>query len=244
MELGTDKATQTQEDQKPIGKVLTEAEVQALLKQKEDELSKKIEEATKEAASKEKAKLYDTIEASKKAAAEMEKKLKEVEAAEEAKRKEAEQKVKDEMDAKERLKILEDQQQEDKKRFQEILDIRSTEFQSELKKRDLAIIREKLISEAKGEIIPEMVQGNSEEELVQAAEKSRARFKEIIDAQKKQFADTLIKDGKIPHPDGSDKITERDKSVSSSGQKSLQDIFSMPKEDFLKYKDEILSTLK
>lgn len=235
---------QTDPNAQGTGKTLAEAEVQALLKQKEEEFNSKLEEAKKEAASKEKAKLYDTIEAAKKSAAENEKKIKEIEAKAEAERKAEEQKIKDEMDAKERLKLLEAQQEENTKRFNEMMELKTSQFESELKKRDLAVMREKLISEARGEIIPEIVQGNSEEELVQAAEKARARFREIAEAQRKQFADTLIKEGKIPGPDGSDKITEGDKSKSASGQKSLQDIFSMTKDDFLKYKDSVLSQYK
>ena len=228
----------------PSEKVLTESEVQALLKKKEEELTAAIDEAKKDAASKEKAKLYDTIEKAKTQAAEYEKQLKEFQAVEEEKRKAEEQRIKDEMDAKERMKIIENELDSSKKRFSEMLDLKDKEFNAELKKRDLAILRERLISEAKGEIIPEMVQGSTEEELKAAADLARTRYKDIVEAQKKQIVESLIKDGKIPSPDGTGKITESDKTAVSGGIKSSQEIFGMSEAEFQEYSKSVLSQYK
>lgn len=222
--------------------VMTKDEVAKLLADQAAEFTAKMEAAVKEAASKEKEKLYDTIDKYKKDTEALTAKAKAEEDEKNRILKEEADKKKEELDAKERVKQLEVELEKTAKRFEEVMEIKDKQFTSELTKRDLAIIREKLIGEANGAIIPELVQGNTEEELRKSAESAKARFSEIVTAQKKQVEDELIRAGKIPGPDGKNKET-KETHGDPTRVKSMKEIFGMPDDDFIKYKDEYLKSL-
>ncbi len=111
-------------------------------------------------------------------------------------------------------------------------------MKNELRKRDLAILRERLIADSRGEIIPELVQGNSEEELHKAAESAKVRYKEIVENQRKQLTDELIRTGKLPGPDGKDK--KKEETSLGAGIKSTKEVWELGDDEFLKYKESVL----
>jgi hypothetical protein len=218
--------------------ILTKEEVQALLDKQKEDFDKTLKEAVKEAASKEKEKLYDTVEKYKKDLEVLAVSAKKEQEEKDKLLKAEEDKKKEEMSAKDRVTQLEVEMTKTTKRFEEAISLKDVEFKGELAKRDLEIFKEKLIAEAKGEIISEMVKGTSEEELKQSAEQSKVRYKEIVENQKKQLTDELVRLGKIPGPDGKDK---QDQTPGVSGdERSVADIFTMPEEEFSAYKDEVL----
>ena len=218
-------------------KTYTAEELKTILDSKDQEVQEKIAAAVKDAASKEKEKLYDTVEKYKKDLEVLAKKAEAEEAEKQKLLQMEEEKKKAELSAKERVAELEKDLEKTSKRFEEVIGIKDLEFKEALRKRDLAILRERLVADAKGEIIPELVQGDSEEQINKAAELARLRYKEIVENQKKQLTDELIRTGKIPGPDGKDK---KDNPTDLSGGKSIKEVFELPDEDFLKYKDEVL----
>jgi hypothetical protein len=218
--------------------VVSKEEMAVVLKKQREEFDAEKKKAIEDAASREKAKLYDTIEKHKTDLETLSKKVKEDEEKKSKEAAELEAKRKDELDAKARIAELEKSQDEMRERFSTVLDLENKKFTAELEKRDLALFREKLISEAKGEIIPELVSGKSKEELEQTAELAKERYKTILENSKKQTIDELIKSGKIPGPDGKDKKpqdTDR-----PAGSPDLREIFAKAPEDFKKYADSYL----
>jgi hypothetical protein len=216
-------------------KLLTAEEVQKLIADKEEEIKKKQLEATNNAVSIEKDKLYATINKHKSEKEALEKELESFRLVEEEKRKKEEEKKKEEMDAKERLKLLEKKQEDDSKRFSEVMEIKEKEFQAQLKKRDLAIYREKKIAEASGAIIPELVDGNNEEEIDKSVELARQRYLNIVEATKKKVTEEVLVNGQLPEPDGKDKKPDE---VSDSSGGDWRNLMSMSDEEFLKKKVE------
>ena len=215
----------------------TADEIKIMMDVKDNELQEKIAVAVKEAASKEKEKLYDTVEKYKKDLETLANKAEMEEVEKQKLLQEESDKKKAELSAQERVAELEKDLDKTSKRFEEVINIKDLEFKEALRKRDLAILRERLVAEAKGEIIPELVQGDSEEQINEAAELARLRYKEIVENQKKQLTDELIRTGKIPGPDGKDK---KDTTTDLTGGRSIKEVFELPEEDFIKYKDEVL----
>lgn len=232
-----EEPTQTQPETKEldVSKIVEEVsnKVKTEYETRFEELRKASEENLKKAVQSEKTKLYDSLEKEKKEKKALENKLEELLKNQPVK---TEDKKEDTGAIEAKLSALEKQREEDRKRFEEILSKTSVGFQEELKKRDLEALKFKLIAEANNEVIPEIITGNSVEELKESFEKAKLRYKEVEEKSKKTLLENLIKEGKIPEQD----VTKK----TNSGQTtkvnaSLQDIFTMSAEEFEKYKDVI-----
>jgi predicted RNase H-like nuclease (RuvC/YqgF family) len=214
-------------------------EVEKLLKDKEKEIKELSQKAIVEAVGTEKQKLYATIEKEKEEKLRLEKELEEFRQEEAKKKEEEEEKRREELEVRDLVKEIEEKQVKESKRFQEILDLREKEYKTELLKRDLAIFRERKIAEANGRIIPELVQGNSEEEISQSVELAKQRYIDIVEGTKKEVTAQFLKDGKIPGPDGKDKkIENEDPAQPSDAPKRNKELWEMSDEQFKEYKEK------
>lgn len=213
-------------------------EVDKLVDESTRKVMEEFDKKLKDVASTEKNKLYETIQKEKNEKEALAKRLSSFEEAEKAKKVEEEQKRKEELDVKERLTELESKTTSDNKRFQELLDIKDKEFQARLKQRDLEVYREKKVAEAKGNVIPELVRGESVEEIDKAYNVAVTRYEEIRDGEKKKIEADLVKNGKIPGPDVQ-KDDSGGNTTTSSG-KNWGDIHNMSPEEFEKHKDNVL----
>lgn len=216
-----------------------------------------IEKKIKEAVEIEKRKLYDSLGATKKEAKEALEKLEKYEKekqdlenqkkeAEEKKRKELEAQERDKMDLKERLAQLEESLQNKDSQLQMTLEKQKETFQEELKKRDLELKREQILSQHKGEIVPDLVRGNSVEELEKSVEQAKNRYQEIYEQAKKSLEESSINNGKLPTSSGQNKVPNTEGNPAGSGgntdgAKSYEEIAAMSPEEFKKYKDKVLA---
>jgi len=213
-------------------------EVEALIKAREAEIKAEKDEAAKKIIETEKAKLYDTIEAEKKKSSDLEKIIRDRKNEEDEKKKAEDQKMNDELEAKEQVRLLAKKLEDDSKRFQDIVELKDAEYKGELRKRDLEIYKEKLITSYNGAIIPEMVSGKTEEELNQAVEVAAERYKQIAERSKQEIMDEAVKNGKLPKPGDLDNSLKK-----TSGAKDWKEVMEMPKEDYEAYKKSIFDAL-
>lgn len=211
-------------------------EIKKAILEKEKEWQEKTADMIAKAVSTEKEKLYDTIEKVKGEKEKLEKELSKTMSEKEKERIAEEEKKKAEMDAIERVQLLETKQAEDSKRFQDVMQMKETEWQEELKKRDLAVYREKKINESNGLIIPELVQGKTTEEIDRAVELAKQRYIAIVESTKKQAMDEMLKNGKLPGPDGKDKKDESGSGATGETRPDWQRLMTMTNEDFVKEK--------
>lgn len=170
-------------------------------KEHKDELAKTV----KEKVSDEKSKLYDSIKKERDEKERLEKErddLKKGLEDLEGKLKEAKRDEDGSAESDRRIKELEAQVEKTKSNALELATSMRDEFKKELDRRDLDAVRERLIKDANGKIVPELVQGNTLEEITKSVEGAKARYAEMAAEQKKQIEAELMAKGMIPNPDG------------------------------------------
>lgn len=216
-----------------------------------EELQKQIDEAAKKAASEtaqiEKDKLYKTLEVR---AQEIESykselaKFKEKDA-EVAKQKEAERVAA--LSEQERIKETIQRQAEEVEKVKMAFGQLQKETETKIRNKDLELYREKLILSANGEVIPELVAGNTEAEIAASLDRAKVRYKEIA---------MKVGGGSVDQGGTGDKLKDMNrKSVStevpiekgmqqSAGDgaslKSAEEIMAMDKATFARYKEQVL----
>ena len=224
---------------------------------KKEESSEEINKRIKEAVEIEKKKLYDTLGATKQEAKEALEKInqyekekadlaKQKEEAELKKKEELESQEKEKLDLSERLKQLEDSLKVKDEQLKHTIDSQKKLFQEELSKRDLAVKREKLLGQHKGEIVPDLVIGNTEEELEKSLEKAKSRYKEIYEEAKKNVESASLNNGKLPTSSGQNKVPNTEGAPAGTGDsseaaKSIDELAAMSVDEFKKYKDKVLA---
>lgn len=218
----------------------TADEVKELLAEQSKKSSEEHETKLKDIASLEKNKLYDTIRKEKDEKEALQKKLSTFEEADKLKAADDEKKRVEELDIKDRLMELEGKTATDNKRFQQMMEIKDKEFDAALKKRDLALYKERKVANAKGGIIPELVLGNSEKEIDEAYDKAVNRYEEIRDGEKKKLEANLINNGKLPGPDGGKDVVPGDDISNTPSGKNWEDVHKMSPDEFEKYKEDAL----
>ncbi len=215
---------------------LVEEKVQATMQKKTAELEGTYEEKFKAAISTEKKKLYETL-------ALKESKIKELEETLQLKKAEAargdtvtKDDVKEAKELELRLSELQKQQKATEDRFAEILALQEEKFKAtessfkkELEDRDLAVYKANKLLNANEGILPELVTGKTREEIDASFELAKARFLEIEESIKKKLSKELVDKGHIP---------ETRKPLITVQQK---DLLKMSREDFQKYKEEVLA---
>ena len=204
-----------------------------------DELSKeaqkKIQEEVQKATKQEKDTLYQTIEHHKAKADEAQKALADAKAQLDAATKSDGAGSKEAMEAQTKITALESSLTELKDTTKRLLEEQSKNFNSILAKKDLEVKKEKLIAEAKGEIIPDLVSGETEEELIASVERAKTRYKEIAEGFQKKLEDQKLAASHVPGASGH----------SGNGQSSQgsANVFGMSPEEFAKYAEEELNKI-
>jgi hypothetical protein len=136
-----------------------------------------------------------------------------------------------------RLKALADEKDEllkvSEPRTKELLEGLSKEFKETLNKKDLEIYVKEKIASANGEIIPDLVKGNTKEEVDQAYDLAIERYKEIVDRSVKKKEQEKLETGKLPDAtkSGLNKTTN---------EKTAEDIARMSRKEFEEYSKNIL----
>lgn len=115
------------------------------------------------------------------------------------------------------------------------------ETEEKLKLKELELLKERLISEARGQLIPELVSGNSEEELLQSVEKAKQRYlqlREDIVKDVEKLKTKPIEPSTIATETPQTRITPPQ---TTQQQPTAKDIFSMTPEEFKQYKEKELN---
>ena len=96
--------------------------------------------------------------------------------------------------------------------------------------------KEKLIADAKGEIIPDLVSGETEEELIASVERAKTRYKEVVAEIQNRNEQQQLANSQVPGASGH----------SGSGQTSgsAPNVFAMSKEAFDEYAKKELEKIK
>lgn len=183
----------------------------------------------------EKEKLYQSVEDEKKKAATLAKEL------EEFKKKDADAQAKAEEERKAKLtaeqKLQEELEQTKLKveQFQTGLELFKKESAEEIRKRDLALFKEKIVA-GKSDYIPELVTGDTEEAIQASFEASQKRFKELV----AQVA-TPAKPDPALQTEVRAPVAPAAQQQQAAGTKSAADVMSMTPEEYKAYKDSVLS---
>ena len=239
MSINLDKETYTKDE---VSKFLTEQE--SSYKSEADKLEKEFETKKKDLeiqiTKEQKDTHYGTIEYHKKQVDELSKqkdelmkKLSELESA-------GTKKQEDTVESQKEIQELKGQIETIKGETKRLLDEQSAYFNGVLQKKDLEMIKKELISTAKGEIIPELVTGNTEEEIRASYETAVNRYKEITEVVKKGQENKHLLEGKAPEASGGDRATEKG---SSTREADYLKVMSMSKEEFLKYQEDQFNKL-
>lgn len=206
------------------------------------------EEEKKSAIQAEKTKLYETIEKTKKRNTELEAEIKKFSDAEAEKKKKEEEERKSNLDATQRIQELEGQinqlvevNKTTGERFKELLTLQDEKYTKELTKRDVGLYREEAIRKCGGAVIPELVQGETTEEIDRTIEISKKRYLEIKGAASDEKKKDEYKNGEFPKPSGeSRKDSSSSPEDDGHGNKSYADILKMSDEEYKKYRDQYM----
>lgn len=106
------------------------------------------------------------------------------------------------------------------------------QFDEVLKKKDLEIYKKSKIAEFSGEIIPELVQGSSVEEIDNAVEQAKAKYKEIETKALKKKEEQELGNSKVPG------VTS---SVGNINELDYKSLMTMNETDFESYSQKLLS---
>ena len=218
-----------------------------------------ISEKVKSSIETEKKKLYETLNKQKEeilkkeAEAELIKKTLDEEKKkeeEEAKKLEEEKKKEEleKMDLKDRLAQTEESLKVESSKLLVAMKSQEEKYKKELEIRDLALYREKKLSENKGNIISELVTGATFEEIDKSVELAKKKYEELQDVIEKKVKAELEQSKKLPEG-GKGKLPD-EKSPAGQGsdnsivEKTTNEIMAMGPEEFKKYKEEALKGLK
>ncbi len=151
------------------------------------------------------------------------------------------------LEVSERISKIEADSRLEKEKMDLAFKKKDQEMKSELQKRDLNLYKQSLIATAKGQIIPELVEGNSEEEIKKSFENAVQRYKSIVENNEVKVKEDKIKQSKLPEASGDGKI-ESDSppagnDANSSGFKELsaKEIAKLTPDQFKKHKEEALA---
>lgn len=261
----TDEKSKEKPDEKTVSSLETEATDR---KAYDDD----VEKGTAARVKTEKEKLYASIEKHKgdatKSAEELTKnkaalkKIQDDEAAREKKvAEEADKEKRSKMELDERMATLEDENRQNAEETSKKLQEQSENFVAEMAKKDKAFddkLREKeletyrqsVIADAQGQIIPEVVKGNTKEEIDASAEKAKARYTEIragaLEAEHKKS----MTDGKLPGQSGDGKVgpesTPAGGGVDKGGfkDKTVAELATLNKDELAAHKENVLRQLE
>ena len=202
-------------------------ELEDLIKKATDKVVEKAKKDTeeeknnirKEAAKTEKDKLYSKIEG-------LEKSLKFLEDASKQKdnvaleaerlKKEAEDKlVKDKLPLEDRIKDLEQKLKESTeitesvaKKAESMLQLTLDSAKKEIHLRDMQVYAKDMIAQANGEIIPELVRGETKEEVDASVQAAKTRYQELIAKKTEKDAQRKLEEGKVSTTAGEQVITD------------------------------------
>lgn len=206
----------------------------------ESKIKAEVEAATKTSISTEKDKLYSNMEALKKKNREFEDQLnslaKEKRELEEYKEKERLAKMSTEEKAQDELKKATERIEQLNTSF----NVLKQETDDKLLTKDLELYREKLIAQATGNIIPELVRGTSREELEVSYKMAVERFKSIKADVEKGIKETLKDD---LNTEVSTETPNQTRKTPPKNEKMLSalEIRNLPPEKYKQYKEEVLS---
>lgn len=117
-------------------------------------------------------------------------------------------------------------------RAKKLVDGVTHQFDEVLKKKDLEIYKKSKIAEFSGEIIPELVQGSSVEEIDNAVEQAKAKYKEIETKALKKKEEQELGNSKVPG------VTS---SVGNINELDYKSLMTMNEADFESYSQKLLS---
>lgn len=160
---------------------------------------------------------------------------------EDEKKKLEDEKRKAEMDLSERIKLLElelnssiAKTEEVKKKSEEILN-KAVEFtKEELRKKDIQIYIHKVINENNGEIIPDLVTGNTVEEVDASLERAKKRYQELIAKKLETDEQNKLNSGSVPK-DTNDKVINK--------HLAIENIWDLDSKSFNEYADTFIQSL-
>lgn len=222
-------------------KTYTEEEVEAMLSSKVQEAEEKVRS---EAAKAEKDKLYDSLKKKDDDLLKAQNELSKFREEKAKREEEAEKRRLAKLSEEERQKELIEKSNQRVEQLETAFTALQQETQEILRKKDLELIRKDLIAEAKGEIIPELVSGDTPEELKESVEKAKVRYKELV-AKVSEKVNT----GPSQTPDNQDAksiVTEtphQRKPIptdDSASKVTAEDIFKMDDNQFQEHKESIL----
>ena len=123
-------------------------------------------------------------------------------------------------------------------------------FDDKLKEKELEAYRQSVIADAKGQIIPEVVKGNTREEIDATVEKAKTRYTEIRNGALEADHKKSMTDGKLPGQSGDGKVgpesTPAGGGVDKGGfqEKSVAELATMNKDDLAAHKEKVLQQLE
>jgi hypothetical protein len=209
-----------------------------------EELETKISEAVKAAISNtnetEKNKLYETLDHTKQELKKKDSELQRLQKIEEEKQKQEEDKRLAALSNDERTAEQIKQLNGKLGQMVEGFDLLKKQTDEKLRQKDLEVYREKLVLGAKGEIIPEMVVGNSIEELDKAFQRSKDRYGTILQEAKAKIVPDKTQDTPNNKKPVSTEIPQDNTPTKQFAEKSASDIMNMSPEEFATYKDSVL----
>lgn len=116
-------------------------------------------------------------------------------------------------------------------RAKKLVDGVTAQFNEVLNKKDLEIYKKSRIAEFSGEIIPELVQGATVEEIDEAVEKAKAKYKEIEEMALKKKEEKVLGESKVPG------VTS---SVGNLNELDYKSMMTMSDAEFDKYSQTLL----
>lgn len=220
--------------------VVSEEKVVLTPKELEDRLEAVRKDAAKKAAQTEKDKMYKTVAEKEDALKRAEKEL------EEFRKKDADLSAKAEEERKAKLTDQQRVDEELKKASAKVEQVETAfallrkETSEQIKKKDLEVLREKIIADAGGKIIPELVTGNSIEELEASSVKAVSRYEEITANATKGLQKPSVNQSSNSHLNETPNQTrmtspEQEKPVSAEEVRNMDAVtFQQRKEEILK----------
>lgn len=211
------------------------------VKELEDKINGAVKAAEKESSQKEKQKLYDTIDKLKSDLKEANASLSQFKKIEDDRKKKEEEIRRAEMSDDERRDEAIQKANRELEQLNTAFDVLKRETEEKLRQKDLEIYRERLITKANGKVIPELVTGNTVEELDESFKKAVDRFnfirgqvaEEIQNKSKNESVKTNI----------SQETPNQIKQSLPKNEKELtaDEIRKMPPEAYAKYKEDLLT---
>jgi len=219
----------------------TENKVVLSVEELEEKIKVAVKAAEKESSQKEKQKLYETIDKLKSDLKESNSYLSKFKQAEDERKKKEDELRRAEMSDDERRDEAIRKANRDLEQLNTAFEMLKRETEEKLRKKDLEIYRERLITKANGKIIPELVSGDSVEELDESFKKAVDRFNYI----RGQVAEEIQNKSKneSPKTNISQETPNQTKQSLPKQEKELtaEEIRKMTPEAYAKYKEDLLN---